>query len=147
MRAFQAARLEQEAAFQAAFDVLEADLLALGVRLDAAAARVGQQPLLFSHPVYQYLERRCSLNGVSLHWEPGIMPDDREWRRLLETLREHPAHTLVWEASPLDAIQLRLEELGVTSVVFSPCATRPEGSDLLGTLRDGIDALRQAADG
>ena len=49
---------------------LEQDLLKLDAELARVFARLDGQPVLFSHPVYQYLERRYAIDGASVHWEP-----------------------------------------------------------------------------
>lgn len=113
-------RPSDAAAFDAAFDALRAELLEIDADLERAIH--GQQglPILFSHPVYQYLERRFALNARSLHWEPLEMPDDDEWRDLATLLREHPARWMVWESEPTGEIRDRLRALGIEVVVYRP---------------------------
>lgn len=103
---------------------VESDLTELDHRLADAAASLGETPILFSHPVYQYLGRRYRLNGRSLHWEPDAHPGAGEWRSLEALLREHPARLMLWEAEPVPSTAQRLTALGVESVVFAPCGNR-----------------------
>jgi zinc transport system substrate-binding protein len=49
---------------------LEQELMELDVQFAEVFAALGGRPVLFSHPVYQYLEHRYNINGESLHWEP-----------------------------------------------------------------------------
>ena len=118
-------RPEMEAQFRSRGAALEADLSALDARLERVAAAIGDQPLLFSHPVYQYLQRRYGLNGHSLHWEPDAPPDERQWGALEETLASHPARWMIWEGEPHRETAARLRTMGVGSVVFDPCASTP----------------------
>ena len=135
------ARPDEEAGLRERFSGLEADLLALGQSLEAVAALLGDRPVLFSHPVYQYLEKRYNLNGFSVHWEPGEMPADREWNGLRSVLDEHPATLMIWEGEPLPESRERLAELGVESVVFAPTGNRPAKGDWLDAMQAGAEAL------
>ena len=141
MRAFRAARPERGVAFQAGFDALEVDLLALGASLDAAAAPVGKQPLLFSHPLYQYLARRNGWDARSLHWEPDEAPTGAMWRELEELLAVHRARWMLWEGPPLESTAKRLASLGVGVVVYGPCANAPDRGDFLSVMRENLQAL------
>jgi zinc transport system substrate-binding protein len=145
-QAFAAARPEHEAAFRAGLATLEAALGELDARLGAAAQSIGEAPLLFSHPVYQYFARRYSLNARSLHWEPDELPDERAWRALEALLAEHPARWMIWEAAPSDATLRRLAALGVSSIIYSPCANAPEQGDFLSVMSRnaaGFEALQR----
>jgi len=137
-----AARSEHEAEFRAAFDGLAADLEALDADLMAVAEALGDQPVVFSHPVYQYLERRYNLQAISVHWEPDELPEEAQWRELQSVLQRHPAKIMIWEAEPLGETRRRLAELGVQSVVFSPGGNRPATGDWLDYMKAGIASLR-----
>ncbi len=135
------ARPDLEAGLRQGFAELEADLVALNDQLKAATTALGNQPVLFSHPVYQYFERRYGLNGYSVHWEPDAMPDDAQWRQLQAVLQRHPAKLMIWEGEPLEETQRRLSELGVESVVFSPGGNRPAEGDWLTLMKAGAESL------
>ncbi len=137
-------RPESETDYRARFAGLERDLQALDRELRAVAARIGNQPLLFSHPVYQYFERRYSLNGRSLHWEPGEMPSEQQWRELSGILSAHAATWMIWEGEPHPEAAQRLEGLGIQSVVFRPAGNRPETGDYLGVMQENLHALKAA---
>ena len=135
---------ENESEYRERLAGLETDLQVLDRELEAVAARIGDQPLLFSHAVYQYFERRYSLNGRSLHWEPGEMPEEAQWRELSGMLSTHPAAWMIWEGTPhLEAVS-RLEGLGIRSVVFQPAGNRPETGDYMSVMQDNLRALQQA---
>jgi zinc transport system substrate-binding protein len=120
---------------------LERDLEQLDQKLEAIAERLGQRPLVFSHPVYSYLERRYRLNGHSLHWEPDRIPDPEMWQELEALLETHPARLMLWEAEPKAETQRRLEALGLASVVYAPCAQRPEAGDWLSAMASNAARL------
>ena len=114
-------------------EILDANLIAFADvlwQLDEELARAfkyrSQQQIIYSHPVYQYLDRRYELNGVSVHWEPDVMPTAGEFKQL----ENMSGAVMLWEAEPLAEVSVRLTEMGITSVVFSPCATQPDsGAD------------------
>ncbi len=122
---------------------VESDLAGLDQQLARAATRLADAPILFSHPVYQYLQRRYGLNGRSLHWEPDADPGAAEWRRLEALLRVHPARLMLWEAEPLPATRERLAALGVQAVVFAPCGNRC-GDDWLAAMQANAARLEAA---
>ncbi len=59
-----------ETRFESGFNALSVDLTALDRAFRLLFDRIGDRPLLFSHPVYQYLARRYDLDARSMHWEP-----------------------------------------------------------------------------
>ena len=144
--ALSAAQPASQTEFDSSAASLTADLRALDRQLAAVTARIGNEPLIFSHPVYQYLARRYGLNGRSLEWEPGESPSVRMWRDLEVLLREHPARWIIWEAEPLPGTLQRLEGLGLRSVVYDPCGVAPEQGDLLSVMRANAGRLAQIGD-
>jgi zinc transport system substrate-binding protein len=128
--------------FEAGFQSLENDLLALDKRMADLVVSTAARPVIFSHPVYQYLENRYGLAGSSLHWEPGEAPNAKMWRDLEAILAEHPARWMIWEGAPLPATAQRLDALGVTGLVFSPCGNTPEKGDFLSVMNANITALQ-----
>ncbi len=129
------ARPEGGAAFAAGFDALAADLQALDGELEASVATLSGRPILVSHPVYQYLIARHQLEARALDWEPGEAPDEEAWRKLDATLAHHPAEVILWESEPLPETRRRLEELGLTVLVYELAANRPATGDWLSVMR------------
>ncbi len=138
-------RPTDEVRFREAFALLKAELRQADARLMDVAARLGDRPVLFSHPVYQYLERRYALNGYSLHWEPAEMPEDSEWRALSSVLEAHPATLMIWEGEPAPETLARLAELSIESIVFEPSGNAQAKGDWLAAMRRGIEALDSVA--
>jgi len=125
---------------------LQSRLSDLDRELADTFAALGNQPILFSHPVYQYLQRRYGLNGVSLHWEPDTEPGTRAWIELQKILLEHPAVIMLWEAEPLSSTAARLSELGVQSIVFQTASNHPGQGDYFDVLTGNAKRLRTALD-
>lgn len=139
--AFSRARPEESELFVSALDDLVADLGDLDQRLSSLWSRVGDAPVLFSHPIYQYLVRRYELNGRSVHWEPDEAPDEDMWRELETLLAGHPARWMIWESEPLGATRTRLEAMGVGSLVLRPNGGAPESDNLLDGLLADVVAI------
>jgi len=137
-RAFERARPAQAQTFRRNLDELSAELTDLDGRLATVTDKLAAEPLLFSHPVYQYLIRRYDLDGRSLHWEPDVAPKLDELTRVRE---EHPARWMIWEAEPLTETVEALAGVGVASVVFSPCAQVPEQGDLISEMERNLSRL------
>ena len=137
-RALERARPAQAESFRLSLDELTAELTDLDRRLAAVAERLGSEPLLFSHPVYQYLIRRYDLNGRSLHWEPDLAPDLDD---LTQALEDHPARWMIWEADPLPGTVETLNGVGIASVVFAPCGRAPETGDLISEMERNVSRL------
>jgi len=119
---------------------LVSDLAALDLELREIFARLGDRPLAYSHPVYQYLDQRYALDGKSVHWEPDVEPTEDE----LNALAELAGGVMLWEAAPLPATRARLQAMGITFVVFDPCAGTPETGDYLAVMSRNISALAAA---
>ena len=134
-------RPEEAEDFRQGFASLEADLRTLDTQLAAAFAARQGWPLLFSHPVYQYLIRRYAIDGYALHWEPDSMPGPGELQALDQLLEEHPARWMIWEGTPDPAIVAELKQRGLDSIVFDPCANLPARGDYLSVMRDNLDRL------
>lgn len=122
---------------------LERDLLDLDTRLAAIVGRDPGRPLIASHPVYQYLVRRYSLNLESVMWEPDAIPPETEWRALTELREGHPAGWMLWESEPTAGNRERLQQLGVQSTVFHPCANRPQTGDFMSVMSENVQNLKQ----
>lgn len=134
----QAAQIGERAeALRRQLSDMDAELVALGEQLAGA-------PLLYSHPVYQYLQRRYGLNGEALHWEPGELPGTKAWSELDALLARHPARLMLWEDEPLPATREQLAVRGIEIVVFKPMGNRPQSGDFAAGMAANIAHLRTA---
>jgi zinc transport system substrate-binding protein len=112
---------QQQAISQREIRLLEA-LTALDAGYRLEAQRLNGKFLIYSHPVYQYFEHRYQLAGHSLHWEPGEMPTDQQWRNLEKRLASQSNALFIWEDEPAVEITERLARMGLDSVVIRPAA-------------------------
>lgn len=110
---------------------------------EALFNKLGSRPVLFSHPVYQYLQARYGINGASVHWEPGEMPATSDWIELGNILSSHPAGLMLWEDTPLEEVAAKLLESGIRSVPFHTASNRPDNGDYLDVMRNNILRLAQ----
>ncbi|MFO1418687.1 MAG: metal ABC transporter substrate-binding protein [Methylotetracoccus sp.] len=143
-KAMSLTRPAASAAFAGRLAALQADLNELDAALASLSKTRPQQPLLGSHPVYQYLARRYELNLRSVHWEPGQPPGEAEWKALEQLLRAHPARWMLWEAQPEPETAMRLEKLGVRSIAFDTCDNRRAEGDFVTVMRGNLQRLKAA---
>jgi zinc transport system substrate-binding protein len=113
-------------------------LTQLDERLRDAAKAWGDQPMLTSHPVYQYLADAYGLRIESVHFEPGEALTPEDLLALGALLERHPAKIMLWEAQPLPATERLLRERGITTVVFHPAAQRPADGDFLTVMTGNV---------
>lgn len=142
--ALSAAQPAAAADFAAGFESLAADLRALDGEFERLFGALGDAPVVFSHPVYQYLEARYGINGISVHWEPEQSPSTDEMVKLADRLMDHPAQILIWEGEPLPETVAELSTWAVASVVMSPCGNRPAQGDYLTVMKENIANLSAA---
>ena len=137
-------RPDEADAFNRGFDTLAADLKDLDDSLSAAFALGGEQPLIFSHPVYQYLIRRYHIDGKSVHWEPDQRLSPEQWQELDQILAGHPARWMIWEANPDPSTVGELKDRGLGSLTFDPCANVPAAGDYLSVMRENARRVSEA---
>ncbi|MCZ6800439.1 MAG: metal ABC transporter substrate-binding protein [Nitrospirae bacterium] len=129
--------------FQTNFSKLKEDLLALDQRLQEIVESNRTQPLLASHPIYDYFARHYGLNIQSVLWEPEEVPDIQQWAELERLLADHPAKWMIWEDEPTSQTVSRLKSLGIGSVVFDPAANVPDKGDFLTVMHQNIENLKK----
>jgi len=128
--------------FQRNFMALEKDLLALDRDLKEIAAIKRNQPMVGSHPVYDYLAKGYDLNLKSVHWETDEAPSFQQWQNLERMLIDHPAKWMVWEGEALPAVVEKLKEIGVSIFVYDPCGNVPEKGDFLSVMQNNVINLK-----
>jgi len=120
---------------------LEEKLSALDQSLAKVFSKIEGRPVVFSHPVYQYLQKRYGLNGRSVHWEPDLEPGLKEWVDFQNQLLDHPASLMIWEAQPLPLMIDRLQQQSLRSVIFNPVANRPANGDYFTAMNTNLEQL------
>lgn len=123
---------------------LESELSDLDKRLREIGNRDPSKPLVGSHPVYQYLAKRYALNVRYVHWEPDEIPSAVQWQELKEVLASHPAKAILWEEEPRAEVSAQLQDLGLRSVVFNPCASTPRQGSFLEVIQMNIEHMDAA---
>jgi zinc transport system substrate-binding protein len=111
------------------YDLLKRELLILDSRMEAVGKKLAGQPIVASHPVYQYWARRYNINLQAVLWEPEEVPTDTQMDDLKKILAGHPAKLMVWEGEPAAESAKKLKAIGLDGVVFDPCANTPEKGD------------------
>ena len=134
---------QQAEVFAANLAGLNDRLHELDRKLNKAFAALGDQKIIFSHPVYQYLQARYNLNGASLHWEPGEVPGTSDWIDLNDLLSGHDASLMLWEDTPMDETIQRLQQFGIRSVSFQVAAGQPATGDYFSVMNGNMERLNR----
>lgn len=130
--------------FTANWRHLDAELVRLDQSMAAVSAKIGQRPLVVSHPEYDYWARRYQLQVASVHWEAGEIPGEEALSELKRVLADHPASIMVWEAEPApEAVEI-LNGMGIRSVVFAPRGNDEGSRDWLALMQENIANLESA---
>ena len=120
------------------------ELRALDDRMKTVGKRMNNQPLVASHPVYQYWARRYGIHLKFVVWEPEEVPTDNQMDDLKAILAVHPAKWMVWEGEPAKESVEKIKALGLQNVVFDPCGNAPESGDFLSTMKTNVEAVEKA---
>ena len=123
---------------------LKEDLQTLDREIESVISMQADGALLYSHPVYQYFDKRYSLDGKSLHWEPDQFPDTDMWNSLEDMLNTYAVKWMIWEGIPMTETVERLKEYGIESIVFTPCGNTPASGDYLSLMKQNILNLQGA---
>jgi zinc transport system substrate-binding protein len=129
---------------QSNFVMLAKDLKEIDRAIQEIVSANPTQPLIGSHPVYDYFSRRYGLSMKSVHWEPDEVPSEEQWAELQGILKGHPAKWMIWEGEPMQASVDKLEGAGINSLVFDPCGNVPDQGDFLGVMRRNVENLKKA---
>ena len=142
--AFSRKRPELRDVFQKNYMQLEKDLKRLDQKIKEIVSKNNSQPLIASHPVYDYFMRRYGLDLQSVHWEPDEIPGSEQWMELQNILKDHPAKWMIWEARPAIETIEKLKSVGINSLVFDPCGNVPGKGDFMSIMRRNISSLQMA---
>ncbi len=130
--------------FEKNLGTLKSDLLALDSALREIVGKNPSQPLLASHPVYDYLSRGYGLNLKSVHWKPDETTNAEQWVELRKILNEHPSKWMIWEGQPLTSTRGGLKNLGLSCLVFEPYGNKPEHGDFISIMKKNIENIKLA---
>lgn len=129
---------EEKESLEARHRALEKDLLSLHSTMTDLAATLEGATLIGSHPVYQYLSRAYDLEIHSVHFEPGEMPSEKQWKEFDHLLDHHPSGLMLWEDEPLEEVKALVEKRGVKTWVFNPCGNRQGSGDLMEVMKRNL---------
>lgn len=142
---------EHAPAFRRNAQALAAELEALDARLQAISLE--HIAILCSHPAYNYLARHCGWSVGNFDLDPGspLSPEQLEaLRRAVDVATAVPV--MLWESEPLaETVRALREELGLHSLLFSPCellgeAERAAGMDYLRVMHANVERLEALVD-
>jgi zinc transport system substrate-binding protein len=117
--------------------------------MTAFGEKWGDQPLVASHPIYQYLARAYELKIEAVEWVPAMEIKGKDLSDLKKILAKHPAQWMIWEDERTAENITAINALGLKSVVFSPSANVPGEGDWLSVMKTNIanlEALLEAGE-
>ena len=129
--------------FRSNLRILQRDIQTTSADVERAINAQPSQPILFSRPIYQYMQRRFRMNGQSVYWSPTEMPSEDQWSSLEELLTEHPAEFMIWPSEPNPEIAKRLQEMNISSVVYDPTGIANPEENLLVKMKAGTKGLAE----
>lgn len=124
------------------FDALNKDLLELNKKMTQLSSELGDEHLIGSHPVYQYLSNAYGLQIQSVHFEPNEMPADKQWKEFDHLLEDYPSGIMLWEDLPLTEVKEILNRKGIQICVFNPSGNKPDSGDFLKIMNQNISSLQ-----
>ena len=131
-------RPQQKNLFKENYQSLKNDLMEIDSHIRELTSQNSSTPIIFSHPVYDYLAKRYSINGRSVHWEPHVDPTPMQIAELKDIKNTHSAKWMIWEGQPLESIVNRLKAMGIGSVVFDPCGNIPSTGDFVSVMLENV---------
>jgi zinc transport system substrate-binding protein len=132
---------EERASLESNFKEVRNQIQHLDSQLSEILGEKQDLELFASHPVYQYLANGYDVDIVSYHWEPDQMPSEVNWQEFEHDLDHHSARAMLWEDEPVSEIRQKLEEVGVTVIVFNPGGNKSD-LDFISLMRQNIDNLK-----
>jgi len=143
LQALANARPEYAEVFDAGYQQLVDDLDALNAQLAAALALPVDATVVFSHPVYQYLQRHYAVNAATVMWEPDMALTSDDLSSLPGRPDGSAMQLVIWEAEPSAANQAALAAEGFQSIVFATAANKPVEGDYLDVMRANAERFEE----
>ncbi len=122
---------------------LEADLGELDQKMKSLAEKLRDRSFAVSHPIYQYWSRAYGIKIDALEWEPDMKLGEKEIADLKAVIAKSNPQWMIWEGTPGDENVKTLAQLGLSSLVFSPAANRPDEGDWLEVMHQNIKNLEE----
>ncbi len=141
---------DDKADYEARFRELSADLDQLHEEMSQLRERLEGVVILASHPAYNYIASRYNIEIRNLDLDPEAVMTALELDEVRSKLNGTPdgaTRLMLWESEPLEATRdLLSAELGVHSVLFSPCESDPSveadaDADYLSVMRANLARL------
>ena len=138
-------------AFPEHADAIRANAAAVKRELEGIAKRldgldVSRSTLLASHRAYDYMARRQGWKITNFALFPGAAPSEKRLGKIREVASGAPNPVMLWESTPAPEAVAALKELGVSSIVFSPCESLDEslGADYIEVMNGNVTRLEKA---
>ena len=122
---------------------LKADLGELDQKMKSLAEKLRDRSFAVSHPIYQYWSRAYGIKIDALEWEPDMKLGEKEIADLKAVIAKSNPQWMIWEGTPGDENVKALAQLGLSSLVFSPAANRPDEGDWLEVMHQNIKNLEE----
>ena len=132
---------EEKESFNSNFGQVRDQLSRLDDQLSEILSSKENLEVFASHPVYQYLSKGYGINIISYHWEPDQMPTDVDWKEFEHELDHHSARAMLWEDEPLTELKRKLEDLGVSVIVYNPGGNRTD-LDFISLMKQNVENLK-----
>lgn len=127
------------------FAALTKDLTELDEAMAKATTPLKGNPVLASHPIYQYWARAYGVQVEALEWEPEMEFDAKALADLDALMEKNPAAKFfLWEGPPAKGHIETLQKKGLTSIIVAPCFSKPESGDFLSVMKENVANLSQA---
>jgi len=132
---------EEKETFNINFGQVRDQLSRLDDQLSEILSSKEDLEVFASHPVYQYLSKGYGINIISYHWEPDQMPSDVDWKEFENELDHHSARAMLWEDEPLTELKRKLENMGVSVIIYNPGGNRTD-LDFISLMNKNVENLK-----
>lgn len=134
---------KKKLAFETNYATLLAELQQLDKEFEKLLRNNKKVEVVFSHPVYQYFQKRYRIHGHSVNWKPETKITKAMWHDLEHAMGRHKASWMIWEGKPLESSIQKLQGIGINSIVFNPCANIPESGDFISVMKNNLEELKK----
>ena len=131
-------------AYEANFNTLSEQLLALDDKMRTTTQSWLDTRVIYSRPVFQYLQEAYGIKGSSLQWAADSIPDKKQWHDFGHEQGHHPSKFMIWDSGPVNETKDKLTSRGVETIVFDPCIFPPNEGDFISAMEDNIQNLKNA---